>query len=211
MTPMTTYLPFLSLLTLPNPLVYPIALKLSPLQHTFSLNLINFIYPQPLQLLHAINVFAMAIIGRTALNTGVPTVMSPSQVTQLATVSSSNMTSVGIGIMEPVSVPITTVWFVLNQGISWVIVLLNAYPYHNHPLSMKHLLSPPSNYSSEESLVIKPGAQLYRRGNVMVFLLFCHILLILFNTSCYYWRGVHPSNNSYLVVTGPTSFFLSHL
>ena len=46
---------------------------------------------------------------------------------------------------------------------------------------------------------------------VTIFLLFCHILLILFNTSRHYWRGLRPSNNSYLVITGPMSFFLSHL
>ena len=47
--------------------------------------------------------------------------------------------------------------------------------------------------------------------DVTIFLLFHHILLISFNTSCCYWRGLHPSNDSYLVIMGPTSFFLSHL
>ena len=46
---------------------------------------------------------------------------------------------------------------------------------------------------------------------VTIFLLFRHILLVSFNTSCRYWRGLCPSNDTYLVVMGPTSFFLSHL
>ena len=46
---------------------------------------------------------------------------------------------------------------------------------------------------------------------VTIFLLFRHILLILFNTSHRYWRGLRPSNNSYLVIMGPMSFFLSYL
>ena len=46
---------------------------------------------------------------------------------------------------------------------------------------------------------------------VTIFLLFRHILLVSFNTSHRYWKGLHPSNETYLVVTGPTSFFLSHL
>ena len=48
-------------------------------------------------------------------------------------------------------------------------------------------------------------------ANVTIFLLFHHILLVSFNTSRHYWRGLRPSNDSYLVITGPTSFFLSHL
>ena len=153
----------------------------------------------------------MVIIGRTALNIGAPTVTLPPQVTQLTTVCSSNATSVGIGVMEPVSVPIATVRFVLNWGISWVIVRLNAYPLRRHLPSMEGLPPPLSNLPSEETFVIELGARLYGRGNVTIFLLFCHILLISFNTSHRYWRGLHPSNDSYLVIIGPTSFFLSCL
>ena len=60
--------------------------------------------------------------------------------------------------MEPVSVPIATVRFVLNQGILWVIVRLNTYLLHRHLLPMEDLLPPPSDLSSKETFVIKPGA-----------------------------------------------------
>ena len=62
---------------------------------------------------------------------------------------------------------------------------------------------------TEKSIELR--ARLYGRGNIMVFLLFCHILLISFNISHHYWRGLHPSNHSYLIVTSPASFFLSYL
>ena len=202
------YPPFPSPPTLPNPFIYPMALKLFPPQLAFFPDQNYSIYPQLLQPPHAINVFTMVITGRTAQNTSVPIAMSLPQLTQLTTVCSSSVTSIGIGVREPTSAPITTVQFVLNQGISWVIVCLNAYPLHSHLLPMEALLPPPSSHSSVESLVIEPGARLYGRDNIMIFLLFCHILLISFNTSHHYWRGLCPSNNSYLVITGPTSFFL---
>ena len=44
---------------------------------------------------------------------------------------------------------------------------------------------------------------------VMILLLFCHTLLISFNTSHCYWRGLCPSNLSYLLIIGPTSSFFS--
>ena len=183
----------------------------SLLQLAFFPDLNNFTYlphPQP----HiAFSVFAMVIIGGTALNTSAPTVMSLPWATQLATVCLSNATLVGIGVTEPIYVPITTMRLVLIWGISWVIVYLNTYPLHSHLLSMEGLLPPPSDYSSKETFIIKPGARLYGRGNVTIFLLFRHILLVSLNTSHHYWRGLHPSNNSYLVIMGPMSFFLSHL
>ena len=191
--------------------IYPMAPTYSLLQLAFFPDLNNFIY-----LLHpwphiAFSIFTTVIIERIALNTNAPTVMLPPQATQLATVCSSNATFIGIGVMEPISVPITTVQLVLNRGISWVIVHLNAYPLHSRLPPMEGLLPPPSDYSSKETFIIEPGARLYRRGNVTIFLLFHHILLVLFNTSRHYWRGLRPLNDSYLVIMGPTSLFLSHL
>ena len=46
---------------------------------------------------------------------------------------------------------------------------------------------------------------------VIILLIFHCILLISFNTSCHYWRGLHPSNISYLLVVSSTSTFFSHV
>ena len=46
---------------------------------------------------------------------------------------------------------------------------------------------------------------------IMILLFFHGTLLISFNTSHHYWRGLHPSNVSYLLVVRPTSIFSSHV
>ena len=153
----------------------------------------------------------MVIIGRTAWSIVAPTAASPPQVTLLETVSLSNVIIAGTGVTEPNSVPIATVRFVLNRDTSWVIARLNVYPLPSHPPPMEGLPPPPSDGLSEETFVIEPGARLYGGGNITIFFLFRHVLLFLFNTSRHYWRGLHPSNDSYLVIMGPTSFFFYHL
>ena len=42
---------------------------------------------------------------------------------------------------------------------------------------------------------------------VTILFLYCRTLLISFNTSRRYWRGLQPSNNSYLLIVGLTSIF----
>ena len=99
--------------------------------------------------------------------------------------------------MESISAPTETVWFVLNWGTSWVIAHLSIFPLPSCLLLMDiHCLPLPDHHPSR-SLVIEPEAQLYEEGNVMILLLFHQTLLISFNTSCHYWRGLHPSNISY--------------
>ena len=45
--------------------------------------------------------------------------------------------------------------------------------------------------------------------SVTILLLFCQTLFISFDTSCCYWRGLHPFNVSYLLIVGQTSIFFS--
>ena len=58
---------------------------------------------------------------------------------------------------------------------------------------MEGLPHPLSNLLFEEGLVIELGAQLYGGGNVTILLLFCCMILVSFNTSTHYWRGLRPS------------------
>ena len=185
--------------------------KLFPLLLTFFPDQNKIVYLQPQPQSFATNVFAMVTIRRIVWNTTVPTVMSQLLVTWLAIVCLSNATFAEVGVMEPISTPIETVQFVLNQGTSWMIAHLNVFPLHSHLPPMEVSLLPPYNHQSSRSLVIEPGAQLYGGGNVMILLLFCHTLLISFNTYCYYWRGLCSSNVSYILVISLTSIFFSHI
>ena len=87
----------------------------------------------------------MVIIRRIALNIDAPTAMYQPLITRLDNVFVSNAISVATGVMAHDSVPIETVQFVLNQGISWMIVHLNVYPYPKQPLCMEDLPLLPSN------------------------------------------------------------------
>ena len=158
MTLKTMNQPFPSPLMLPNPSVSPMVPKSYYLLLVFFSNLSKFICPQPQPGLFVTNVFTMVIIRRIVQNTVVPIVTSQPLVTQLTIVCLFNAISAIIGGMEPNSVPIGTVWFVLNQGTSWVIAYLNIFPLLSHLPLMEVCLLPSFSHQTLRSLVIKPGA-----------------------------------------------------
>ena len=150
----------------------------------------------------------MVIITRTVLNIVVPHVTLQPLVMQLTNVYLSNVTTIITGDTALISAPIKTAQFVLHQGTSWVTVCSNVFLHHRHPQSMEDLPLLHANPLSDGGLIIKSRTRLYGGGNITILLLFCHTMLISFNTSCRYWRGLCPSNISYLLIFRPTSIFL---
>ena len=153
----------------------------------------------------------MVTIERTVRNTTAPTAMSLPLVTLLDNILLSNAISVTIGDITAEIVPIETVEFALHQGTSWVTALLSVFP---HPSCLPFTVDPCLPLSSlwpERGLFIELGVQLYKGSNVTIFILFPCILLISFFSYYYNWRGRSSSNNSFLLLTGYNSIFLSHL
>ena len=194
-----------------NLLTFPIVQLSFHLQHKFLPNRNKFASLLPLQIPLVSSAFAMVTIGRTVMNTAVPTAIPLLWVTLLNNVLPSSVISVTTGNIAANFVPIKTVEFALYQGTLWVTVLLCVF---SHPSCLPFMEDPHLPLSSlwpERGLLIKPGVQLYEGGNVTIFILFPHILLISFFSRHYNWRGCTTLNNSFLLIIGHSSIFLSHL
>ena len=107
------------------------------------------------------------------------------------------------------SVPAAPVEFVIPLGTSLMIVQLNIFP----PCSRPQSLEVPRSVTTR-GLVIEPGAQLYKGGNVTILFPYCSILLIVHSRRLLTWRGrgsVHFLNTAYLLVCSPSTFSLVDL
>ena len=141
---------------------------------------------------------------RTACPIPVPIATYPLWVTPPPLVFDTNVASVITGDIVIDSVPIAPVEFAIPLGMSLMTVQLNIFPPHSHPQSLE--------VPRSRGVVIEPGAQLYKGGNVTILFPYHSILLIVHSRHLLTWRGsVHCLNTAYLLVRSPSTFSLVSL
>ena len=143
---------------------------------------------------------------RTAPPIPVPTATYPLRVTPPPLVFNTNVASVITGDIMTNSVPTAPVEFAIPLSMSLMTVQLNIFPPHSRLQS----LEVPRSVTTR-GLVIEPGAQLYKGGNVTILFPYCSILLII-HSHHLTWRGsVHFLNTPYLLVRSSSTFSLVSL
>ena len=146
---------------------------------------------------------------RTSPPIPAPTATYPLQVIPPSLVFDTNAITAIIGDIEINSVPTAPAEFVIPLGTSLVIVQLNIFPPHSCPQS----LEVPRSITTR-GLVIEPGAQLYKGGNVTILFPYRSILLIIHFRHLLTWRGrdsAHFLNTTYLLVHSFSTFSLVSL
>ena len=146
---------------------------------------------------------------RTALPIPAPTATYLLWVIPPLLVFDTNAITAIIGDIEIDSAPTTPVEFVIPLGTSLMIVQLNIFLPHSCPRS----LEVPSSVTTW-GLVIEPGTQLYKGGNVTILFPYHSILLIVYSHCLLTWRGrgrAHSLNTAYLLVCSLSTFSLVDL
>ena len=144
---------------------------------------------------------------RTVPPTLAPTATYLLWVTLPPLVLGTNAVSVITGDIRTDSVLTASVEHAIPLGMLSMIVQLNIFPPRSHPQS----LEVPRSITTR-GLIIEPGAQLYKGGNVMILFPYRSILLIVHSHHLLAWRGsVHFLNTAYLLVHSPSTFSLVSL
>ena len=137
-----------------------------------------FAFPSPPLTPSASTVIAMVTIAKIVQTTPVLIVTQPHQATPLVFASWSDATSVVTGDILTSSAPTTTVEFAVTLGTSWIIVLLNVFL---HPRQQPSMADPPlllPRTFTMRGILVESGIRVYEGGNVTIFLLHPHILLL---------------------------------
>ena len=195
--------PSLSPEMLPNIFNSLMVLVYSPLPLAYFLTLMPSDQLQLVLLWSAFGVIFSATIERIAPPTLALTAIYPCWDIPPPLIFNINAISVIIGDIMINSVPTESVVFVIPLDTSLMTIQLNIFLPLSHPRSLEDL----SSFTSQ-GLVIEPGAQLYKEGNVTIF--FPHRSTLLFTHSHHLltWRGRCHSyiNTSYLLIRTLSSF-----
>ena len=163
--------------------------------------------PTPL----AFSVMAMVTIEKITQTTSALTATLLTPAIHLASVSLSDVTSVATGTTRLLTAPIATVEFVLPLGTSLTTVHLNISSHLRLLPSMKGHPPLPLDSFAEQGLLIESGIRLYEEGNVMIFILYPHILLFSYFSYQRTWRMSSVSNVSFLLLVNPNCITLTPL
>ena len=146
-----------------------------PLELFMSPPIVNWHLPSP----NAFCIMISVTIERIVHSTFVPIVINLLQDTPSPLASLPNATFAIDGDILLVSAPSESAQFVINMDMWWTTVLLRHFRLNRRhtftqaPLPLSLILS--------NEVLIEPGAQWYKGGNVTIFLLYHNVLLLVFS------------------------------
>ena len=130
----------------------------------------------------------LVIIEKIAPFTSAPIVVNQLPDTPLHLVLLPNATFAVDGDIPLVSVWSELVQFVINMGMWQTIVQLRRFPLNRQCTFMQVPL--PLTPVPLEGVLIEPGAQWYKEGNVTIFLLFHNLLLFVYSRRVHIFFGM---------------------